>query len=181
MERRPQGQRRVLVSPWLFVVLLFGLITSTVFIVATVQVQDPIARTVALAAIATLGVIVASLLGETILLLDAEGFRTLWHRRTPWRTVAGVRVAEAPEWGMGTTAVVVDIVRGERLEPRVLKGFGRLGTLVDLAALRDRLDAARLAATGASGRAEPDPGAPGGHESEPDAAGDAEPGADTQH
>lgn len=148
MPQSTARHRRVLVSPWLFVVLIFGLITAVVFIAATVQAQDPIARAVAVTAVVTLCLIVASLLGETILLVDSRGFRTLWHRRTPWERVAGVRVAEAPEWGIGTTAVVVDVVRGDTLEPRVLKGFGRLGKLVDLEGLRDRLDAARVAATG---------------------------------
>lgn len=154
MELSRSRGRSILISPWLGVIVLFGALSSVVFIVAAVQVEDVLARIVAAAAIVTLFGVFCNLTGDAILLLDRRGFRTLFQRRTPWEAVTAIRVAEVPEWGIETNAVVLDVVRGDHLQQRVLKGFGRLGHLVDLEGLRDRLEAARAEALGgASGTA----------------------------
>ncbi|WP_232547110.1 hypothetical protein [Propioniciclava soli] len=154
MELSRSRGRSILISPWLGVIVLFGALSSVVFIVAAVQAEDVLARIVAAAAIVTLFGVFCNLTGDAILLLDRRGFRTLFQRRTPWEAVTAIRVAEVPEWGIETTAVVLDVVRGDHLQQRVLKGFGRLGHLVDLEGLRDRLEAARAEALGgASGTA----------------------------
>lgn len=148
MELSRSRGRSILISPWLGVIVLFSAISSVVFILAMIQAEDPLARIVAAAAILALFGVFCSLTADCILLLDRRGFRTLFQRRTPWEAVTAIRVDEVPEWGIETTAVVLDVVRGEQLRRRPLKGFGRLGRLVDLEGLRDRLEAARAAGTG---------------------------------